>query len=208
MSLAEQQNALLSAIFKSGEQTFTRDNERGLAIYQRNLLANAVRALSITYPGVNKLLGAEDFKRLCELYLQRLGKRQYDWGVWGAELPQLLLDFEQPVCDQLLLSELAVFEWFIHSIERSSDTDRDLATLSLLATDDSYNIKLNLAPGIQLYSSHFLLDSLKLQLDGESSNKLVELEYNGDNEVSTYSCSGARCIKQATCALNHGSIDG
>ena len=70
-------------------------NKQGLDIYRRNLLANAQRALSITFPTVFELLGSSVSKNLVYQFLRLSPPSQGDWSQWGEDFPQFISTIEE-----------------------------------------------------------------------------------------------------------------
>lgn len=59
---------------------------QGIDIYRRNLLANAQRALSITFPTVFELLDSDVSAALVKQFLQTSPPTQGDWAQWEVSL--------------------------------------------------------------------------------------------------------------------------
>ncbi|MGB1298905.1 MAG: putative DNA-binding domain-containing protein, partial [Psychrobium sp.] len=84
-----EQQQLLSAIWDNSaiEHGFS---EEGVAIYHRNLLANAKRGLAVSFPTLFELLDGGDSDELVAEFLRYSPPNQGDWGQWGGELAGFL----------------------------------------------------------------------------------------------------------------------
>ena len=171
MSLKQQQNQLLSAIFAlDNANKITTDNvtlaqnkgyTAGLEIYQRSLLANANRALAITFATVHSFIGASAFKRLVKSYLQTHLKDAYDWGELGANFASFIK--QQKIADlenSAILADIATLDFACHQTERAKNVDKDLASLSLLSNKDAYQLTVNFAAGFKVLTLNYPIDTI------------------------------------------------
>lgn len=191
MKLANQQTDFCQAIFSFNEASSSalssKDKAVGnasvsdaMAIYQNNLHANAQRALAISFPSIETLLGAKLFGELTVGYLQQELKTEFDWGQWGSSFPiWLAQNLAFPEAE--ILSDLAKFDWLSHQIERAPNEVYDLTTLDLLNQLDASQLAFVLAPGFSAFSTKFPLLSIKQQLN-ENESKVVELDLDTKSE--------------------------
>ncbi|GAA3930675.1 DNA-binding domain-containing protein [Litoribacillus peritrichatus] len=154
-----QQQQLISLIFGM-QNTTTIHSEafhRGLQVYQNNLLATAARALTITYPVVDKLLGEEAMKQLAKQLLKHTPPSSGDWADWGENLSEQLLT--TPLTDDYpFLYDMTVMEWRLHQTARAQVKPFDVESLPLLGDSPLESLRIQLAPGIQLLESDFPVD--------------------------------------------------
>ena len=167
--LNQQQSTLLNAIFKSNSELADTIQTQGLKIYQHSLIANAARALSITYATVHSYMGKAVFDGLVACYLKAEMKKEYDWGEFGATFASFIS--KQAIENAYLLAEVAKLDFACHQAERSKDVEVDLSTLNLLSEHDAYNLLFRLCSGTQLISSTIPLDAL--------NNMISELTQEG-----------------------------
>lgn len=160
--LNQQQSDLLKAIFlgESLIDSLPEENAKsqGLEIYQYSLIANAARALSITFATVHSYMGKRAFDVLVELYLKAELKHEYDWGEFGCSFPDFISTQSMNHAD--LLFQLAKLDLLCHESERSKDIDADLTTLNLLSEHDAYDLYITLSSGVRLMQSSFPLDEI------------------------------------------------
>lgn len=150
------QNALMSAIYGQTEpQSF---DPQGLAVYRSGLAANAKRALQVSFPTVERLVGNDCFTLLATHFLQVQPLKTGDWGEWGHQLPAWIAantDFDE----YPYLSDCAQLDWLCHQSERAADVMADTASLSLLGEQDPYQLTIQLCSGTALLpSSHPVVD--------------------------------------------------
>jgi hypothetical protein len=112
---------------------------QGIAIYRKNLIASAERALSITFPTVKKMIGASLFLFASRKLLTTSPPNMGDWALWGDNFPSLLASVEQ-LATYPFVVECAHIDLLRHQSERTNNIDVNLASLQLLATDDLDNI--------------------------------------------------------------------
>jgi hypothetical protein len=133
---------------------------KGLAIYKNSLLANASRALAITFATLYSLLGKKKFDYLVKVYLQAEFKQQYDWGEFGDSFSSFIAGqtVQKKIGNASLLSAVAKLDFACHQCERSENSVANLDTLNLLTEHDAYHLKIKLSAGMQVISSGLPLD--------------------------------------------------
>jgi hypothetical protein len=187
MSIKQQQSQMLSAIFsldplqktmadgikKSEASEQSNISSAGLAVYQQSLLANATRALAITFASVHSFIGESSFTRLVKNYLQAHLKDHYDWGELGQEFPIFIK--QQSIVNNTVLAAIATLDFACHQAERVMDVERDLSTLALLNDVDAYQLDISFTPGFKL---------LKLQHPVDLIIKNIESAHEINNKLS------------------------
>lgn len=149
---AAQQDQLLTAIIG---QTADNDFEaEGLEIYQRNLIANASRALAISYPTVEQLLGEEDFTVATRFFIAQEPPVIGDWGVWGAGFPAWIKQ-QEALSDYPYLADCAQLDWYQHCCERAENSAPAPETLAYLSEFSADSVVLQLSPACQVVESSY-----------------------------------------------------
>lgn len=160
--LGRRQEALITLIFN--DQTIAESEEedqvsKGLKIYQNNLLMTAVRALSIKYPVVDKMVGREALSGLARKLLQAELPASGDWADWGEHLSSLILTTE--LHDQHpYLAEVASFEWFLHQTARGVGTELNVNSLARLSGPDLDNVFIELSSSLKVLSYKYPVDEI------------------------------------------------
>lgn len=144
------QQQLVSAIFNTNSEF----EEKGLAIYRRNLQANAVRALQISYPTVLKLIGEDLFAYAVEQLLKTDPPNSGDWGLWGGSFPELLESLIS-LNEFPYVIDIARLDFLMHIQGREKDTVIDMASMTLLAEYDLDQLRLVLNPAIRILESDY-----------------------------------------------------
>ena len=171
-TLERQQQALLAALLEWPAQPaierlnhFARgvgtDPARGLKAYQANGHMLAERALRAAYPVLEQMLGADSFAELARAFWHAYPPVRGDITVWGDQLAEFLGQSAQ-LQGEAYLPDVAEAEWALHRCASEPDREGDLATLSLLTTEDPSTLGLTLAPGLVTLSSAWPLASLML----------------------------------------------
>jgi len=200
MMLKKQQSHLLSLIFSQQIQPKSDDNnvaiesacdmrlnQQGLQIYQQSLLANATRALTITFATSASLIGEVLFRDLVKSYLQRQFKNQYDWGEWGEKFATFISNSH--VANSRLLADIAALDFACHQCERAKNQILDLASMQLLANTDAYQLSIILSSGARLLKSRFPLDEIISEIKSISAfNKSYSLK----NITKLITCMSAK----------------
>lgn len=183
-ALAQQQNALLQALFvRPGSvaaqtaivelhgllQAHDPQTARGLAAYQANGHALAERALRSVYPVIADLIGHDNFAWLARDLWHEHPPQQGDLAQWGDALPTFL-DGNPQLADTPYLGDVARAEWALHRAASAPDAAPDLPSFARLAQEDPQGLALTLAPGTAVIDSRYPVASLvKAHLYGTPS---------------------------------------
>lgn len=148
----EKQRQLLQSVF--GRDTRIEFDRGGINVYRRNLQASAARALTISYPTIAALLGDQLMSMLAAHLVAQNGKREYDWGLWGADFPGWL--DQHPISEEhAYLGDSARLDWAVHLAERSADKEPDLPSFQALESMGSYDFSLEFAAGAAVVDSNY-----------------------------------------------------
>lgn len=132
---------------------------KGLRIYQNNLLMTAARALSLAYPVIERMLGNEAIIALARDLLRRAPPQSGDWGDWGADLEALIANTSL-INEHPYLGDVARLEWLMHQASRSAETLLQTGSLSRLSEAALESVYLRLSASIGLLNSPFPVDVL------------------------------------------------
>ncbi|BFM15482.1 hypothetical protein R50073_16650 [Maricurvus nonylphenolicus] len=176
-ALADRQQQLIAMIYglQKAAPKYSEGFARGLQVYQNNLLATAARALSISYPVIEQLLGHVAMTVLARMLLQSSPPATGDWADWGGDLKELLLT-SSLIEEHPYLADMAQLEWAVHNASRSAHRPLVQASLSHLADTPVERIGFCLADSVQVMASDFPVDIIwrahqpteeSLQLDSD-----------------------------------------
>ena len=132
---------------------------RGINIYRRNLLANAQRALSISFPTIFKLLDNDVSEQLVHIFLKQCPPHQGDWTQWGAEFPQFIA-VDQITREYAYLPDCAELDWYVHSALHGPDQTVDYTTLALLGSAEPENITVILNQNVGLIKTELPISEI------------------------------------------------
>jgi len=170
-----EQQQLVSAIFNksSSPDESSGFDEKGLAIYRRNLQAGAVRALQISYPTVLKLVGDDLFTHAAKQLLKVELPNSGDWGLWGRGFPQLLKALPA-LHDFPSVVDIACLDLLMHLQGREKDTGIDMASMTLLAECELDQLRLVLNPAIRILESDYpVIEIYKANTQSDHAEKYL-----------------------------------
>lgn len=179
MNIKQQQSQMLSDIFSLESIQSNRTNDTGktstlgLSIYQHSLLANASRALAITFATVHSFIGEAAFTQLVKIYLQKQLKTQFDWGDFGDNFASFLQHHTSKNSD--ILAAIAALDFACHHTERAEDVEKNLETLSLLNDVDAYQLSINFSAGFQVLKLEYPVDVIVTDISNAHQNSNSEL---------------------------------
>lgn len=167
--LADQQHALLQALFEQSGETFKQSfwhsdqpqTQRGLQAYRANGHALAKRSLHAAYPVIEQMMGSDNFAALSRDFWHRHPPTRGDLAHWGDALPAFLASSEA-LADTPYLADVARVEWALHLAASAADAVVDPASFARLSEPDATGLALTLSPGTVLVSSRYPVASLVL----------------------------------------------
>ncbi|MBN7819813.1 putative DNA-binding domain-containing protein [Bowmanella yangjiangensis] len=151
-NLNQMQHQLLTDIFKPQPNSIFDAN--GLAIYQANLRATAKRALSITFPTVNQLIGSELLGYFADRLLASELPYHGDWALWGKTLPTIMKG-HPALANYPFVVDCAELDYQCHQLLRQQDVSFIHSTLSLLHEYSPETLFLRLNPTLYLMTSEY-----------------------------------------------------
>ncbi|MFT6331154.1 MAG: hypothetical protein ACJAYN_003104 [Bermanella sp.] len=128
--------------------------QSGLNVYTNNFIENGIRALSITFPTVEGLIGEDSFRTLSRKFLRQDAKASFDWAEYGITLPTFI-EGQEALDTYPFLSEVAQLDWLIHGVQRQADKEFEPSTFASLETGDTDLLRFTPAPGLQLLTFWF-----------------------------------------------------
>ncbi|MBL1415525.1 MAG: putative DNA-binding domain-containing protein [Moritella sp.] len=154
-SINEQQR-LLDAIWSDEESGADLHgfSAQGISIYRRNLLANAERALSITFPTVFELLDSDISTCLVQKFLKVTPPVQGDWGQWGVEFSEFIAGTKIGV-DYPYLVNCAALDWHVHCALNGRDQTLVQTSLQLLVNCDPEHVFIMFNDNVKLLNTSY-----------------------------------------------------
>ncbi|WP_017219927.1 DNA-binding domain-containing protein [Moritella dasanensis] len=127
---------------------------QGINIYRRNLLANAQRALGITFPTVFKLLDSDVSADLVKQFLQASPPDQGDWGQWGDKFADFMATTDISD-DYPFLADCSALDWHVHCALHGADQTLDQSSLQILGNCEPEQVVIIFNQNVKLLSSRY-----------------------------------------------------
>lgn len=128
-----------------------------LAIYRNTFITSLTSALRISFPAVNRLVGAEFFDGAAQIFIEIHPPRTAYLNAYGAEFGDFLGSFE-PAAAVPYLADVARLEWAVNCALHAPDqTALDLTRLAGIAPDE---IRLVPHPSVTLMRANAPVDAI------------------------------------------------
>lgn len=171
--LAMRQQHLIQQIFSFDmPENESEDYQKGLRVYQNNLLLTAARALTISHPVLEQLIGYDAMVALSRMLLQHSPPDSGDWGDWGETL-SVVLQESALVSEYPFLTDVARLEWLIYQASRCETQSTEIDSLALLAEAHPDAIRIVLPESVNLFRSHWPVKAI--WQSHQSENGLLKL---------------------------------
>jgi hypothetical protein len=133
---------------------------RRFNVYRNNVYAGLIRVLEARYPAVQRLVGDEFFKAMSRIFVDKAPPASPVLLEYGGTYPEFLEAFE-PVSDEPYLADLARLEWALHRARHAADvTPLRASDLAAFQTENTYAIRIGLAPAVSVQTSPYPIFSL------------------------------------------------
>src|SRR3954465_10779920 len=131
-----------------------------LGFYRTNVFENYRKALSVTYPAVETLIGRGLFDALAQDYTRRYSSRSGDVGAHGAHFAEFITG--RPVAHRLpYLADVARLEWCLdESFNEAGSRPLSVTRLSAVPPELCDRLRFMLAPACRLVSSRYPIDRI------------------------------------------------
>ncbi|MFN0316394.1 MAG: DUF2063 domain-containing protein [Burkholderiales bacterium] len=128
-----------------------------LGFYRTNVFANYTKALRMTYPAIERLVGSAVFTELARQYIRRYPYGAGDLTAFGDQFAEFLAG--GPVARQLpYLADVARLEWVMEEVFNEADhAGLSAQQLSSLPLDRCEQLRFLLHPAVRLLSSNYPL---------------------------------------------------
>jgi hypothetical protein len=123
-----------------------------LDIYRNTFFANATRALRLTYPAIQKLVGVDFFEGAAAAFIAEHPPRSACFDDYGDAFAAFLAGFP-PAASLAYLADVARLEWAVSRALHAADVEPlDLARLSALSPDEQERVSFVPHPAVSLLS--------------------------------------------------------
>lgn len=162
-SLAETHQKFLKRFQQGNEDFLSNVRENGFnpidryQIYEKNILSNLSRALSLTFPNVWKLIGDKAANRAaCDYCRQNLPINGF-LGEWGESFPDYLTG--DPWCKDLpYLQDVAYLDWLKHLACMAPEVEEN--SLTIPSEDSLLRARVVFNPSLNFFCSKYPIEDI------------------------------------------------
>src|SRR5262245_19878003 len=164
-TLLEVQRAMRAGIVEHDSATAAGALATGLRadrldIYRNTIFSGLTRALQLSFPAVQRLVGGEFFAGAADAFIGEHLPRTAYLDQYGGEFPDFLSGFP-PAASLPYLADVAKLEWAVNrALHAPDETPLDLARLAALAPDEQGRVRLRAHPAIVTLQSNFPADEI------------------------------------------------
>jgi hypothetical protein len=186
-SLRDVQRAVARSILARDDIMATQDAARDLlvgtdrlGIYRNNFIATLTAALRLSYPVVERLVGAEFFEGAVRSFIDRYPPRTAFLNEYGAELADFLGGFP-PAGGVPYLPDVARLEWAVTSSLNAVDAPvLDLTALESLDDADHDRVRFVPHPSLRQLSILYPADTIWRSVVGGDDAALSSIELTAE----------------------------
>lgn len=128
----------------------------GLRVHRNTIVGACCQALRLSYPSVDRLLGAQLFDALAAEFARRHPPAVAMLGSYGEDFAEFLALRSAPE-DRALLTELARFDWLFERVAMCAADDFE-GTRALMLDG---GVVLQISTSLKLFNAHFAVDELR-----------------------------------------------
>ena len=130
-----------------------RPAQKRFDVYRNNVAVSLTEALETGFPAIAKLLGEENFKAICGVFLRQHPPASPLIMCYGEEFPAFLRGFE-PLAHLGYLGDVAALELALRRAYHAADASPiDPATLAAIPPLELGDVTLSFAPAVALLTS-------------------------------------------------------
>lgn len=150
--------------------------EARLGIYRNTYHSTLVKALRLTYPAVEKLVGAEFFEAAARFFIDANPPGSACLDDYGAGFPDFLERFE-PASSVAYLPDVARLEWAVSRSLHAPDAPAlDLAALSEVPPEDHGRLCFTAHPSVGLVQVAYPADEIWRAVLADDDTGLAEID--------------------------------
>ena len=131
-----------------------------LSVYRNTIRAALSNALRLSFPAVQRLVGADFFEGAAQIFAGEQPPRGADLNAYGAEFPDFLQRFE-PAATLAYLADVARLEWAVNRALHAPDVQAlDTSMLATVAPSDHDRVRFVAHPSISMLRSNLPVDAV------------------------------------------------
>lgn len=129
-------------------------------VHRNTLIGNLAGALRLSFPAVQRLVGAEFFEGAARIFAREQLPRCADLNAYGAGFPRFLQGF-QPAAALAYLPDVARLEWAVNRALHAPDAPAlEMSRLAAVAERDHDRLRFVPHPSISMLRSAFPVDAI------------------------------------------------
>jgi hypothetical protein len=134
--------------------------EQRLSVYRDTFAGNLTNALRLSFPAVQRLVGAEFFEGAAQIFAHEQPPLSAYLDEYGSEFPDFLARFP-PAASLVYLPDLARLEWAVTRALHASDVESlDVSRLVAVAPSDYDRVRFVPHPSVGLISGGYPVDAI------------------------------------------------
>jgi len=150
--------------------------EQRLAIHRNTFTGSLTKALRLTYPAVDRLVGSAFFDGAAHVFVHELPPRSAWLDDYGADFPEFLAAFA-PAASLPYLSDVARLEWAVSRALHAADAEPvDVARLAAIDEAEHGGIHFTPHPSVTLLQSNYPVDELWHAVIEQDNDALATLD--------------------------------
>ena len=164
-TLRELQNAMCRSLVQQDDEAVSPLLADGVApdrldIYRNTILSGLTKALRLSFPAVQRLVGADFFDGAARLFILEHPSRAAYLDLYGEEFPEFLRKFP-PAASLTYLADVARLEWAVNCAIHACDVvPLELAELAAIKAEDQSRVGFVAHPSVHLLRTHYPVDHI------------------------------------------------
>jgi hypothetical protein len=156
LSLVERDDSAAAAYIVADELA----PEQRLSVYRNTFASNLANALRLSFPAVQRLVGAEFFDGVARIFAHERPPVSAYLDEYGAEFPDFLARFA-PAVSLVYLPDVARLEWAVNRALHAPDAEPlDAARLAALVPSDHDRVRFVPHPSVSLVRADYPVDAI------------------------------------------------
>ncbi len=164
-TLLELQYAMRSSLVQDDDEAASALLAAGVAldrlnIYRNTIVTGLTKSLRLSFPAVERLVGAEFFDGAVRHFIAAYPPRAAYLDQYGGEFSDFLRDFP-PATSLVYLADVARLEWAVNGALHAPDAEPlDLAALKAVDCDDQARVSFVAHPSVRLLRADYPVDDI------------------------------------------------
>jgi hypothetical protein len=149
-----------------------------LDIYWNTIISGLTKALRLSYPAVERLVGAEFFDGAAQVFIRDRPPGVAYLDMYGDKFPEFLHHFP-PAASLAYLADVARLEWAVNCAIHAPDVEPlDLAKLAAIDSEDQGRVRFVAHPSVCLLSADHPVDRIWHAILARDDAELASLDIN------------------------------